>query len=550
MTGGAYDQSGDDGMPVFRCAQAGFEAFTGDVLLGSFDGRDQRELHAHQIPDRRTQLLVSMHERLHHELQWSTVWGVTAAMSGLLAGEGVDTPRLRSIATHANAGARQVHELFATTVGVGVVGVPEGRALLTGNSTYLSYLEAGLRLGGPDIDWPWQFRESAIQMLLRSLMQPAPLARVADLGFGKMRLRDLAEVDGQPDRVLARIGDEAGAWWAPCFADLENAHPMRGGDTGGTWERVLPDDAEQMDSLKRWEETVLIPTLQTVATSHLRRLGIAVLDQAEYLQAVEALAASFGEYAPTDWNVEILTGHRRMTHEPLGAERESIRLRTTPYDLRLVDPAEFNVHIEQFLRQAPRPHVQAIYALPEVLRRQFAPAPWLPRSGPPLLGIVGEPSGGSVAIAVLDRAVTPRQLTQMFTTLPTVVLTTLTTTREREFQDRIVELDEVVILVDLPLRLQLDAWLLIDDRVHFRVMPIEGAIPLELTVFHLDALPNCWFISIRSQEGFAEVAQLFDRHRNQLIHDLDLPDSIYADLTAAVRCILTMWQLLSEIPDD
>lgn len=536
--------------PVFRCAGRGFEALADETLLGSFDGRDQRELHAHQISDRRLQLLVSMHERLHHELQWSSIWGVTAAMSGLLADAGIDPERLRRVASYANSSARLVHETFATTIGVGVLGVPEGRMLLGGNRTYVDFLDAGLRLGGAAETWPWQFRESAIQMLLRSLMQPAALLDLVDVGFGTVRLRDIAGTEYQPDAALRAVAEHAGGWWATCFADVLDAYPDRGGDEGDAWARVLPEDPERMEALKAWEEMVLIPALQEVATSQLSALGFRVLSQVEYLQAVEALRESFTQHAPDSWNVEILAGRRRMEHEPLGAERETIYLRDRKYRIRLLDPDEFASDANTFLRHEPRPHVLATYALPAVLKRQFAAVDWLPESGPAVLGLVGDLDGDAVSLAVLDRSVSPLGLTRMFSSLPTTVVTTLTTTREGEYQEKVLELEEVVILVDLPLRLQVETWLQISPCVRFRVVQLGGSVPLEMTVFHLDDLPNCWFLSLRSHEGFAELAQLIDRYPDGLLHDLRIPADVLASVSSAVRWILTTWTTLSEIPDD
>lgn len=329
-----------------------------------------------------------MHERLHHELQWSTVWGVLAAMSGLLADEGVDTARLRAVARTSNSAARRVHKLFATTIGFGVLGVPEARGLLTGNATYLQYLEAGLSLGGPSGRWPWQLRESAVQMLLRSMMQPARLADVAGRGFGRLKVREVADLANQPDARLAAVAEEAGSSWDSAFRDLLAAHPDRGGDGGGEWERSLPDDIAAMEKLKAWEERVLIPALQDVANQRLRALGFDVLAPDEYLDAVEALRSSFVALGPEDWRVEVLTGQRQMTHEPLGAEREAIRPRDDRRPAVVVEGDEFEEAASEFLHApaSASPHALAVFALPAVLRRQVHRPGVAPERGPSALG--------------------------------------------------------------------------------------------------------------------------------------------------------------------
>jgi hypothetical protein len=179
MPGDSFEQ------PVFRCED---RDHTG--MLGSFNGRDSRQLMVFAT-ERPAQLLVSIHEQLHHELQWSTAWGLIAAMAGLLADAGVEPDALARVARKANGACWQVHEVFATTISSGAVGMPLARQLMAGNDLYLGYLDEGLGLGGPADAAPWQFRESAMQMLLRSLMQPASLADLADRGFTRLRPSDL-----------------------------------------------------------------------------------------------------------------------------------------------------------------------------------------------------------------------------------------------------------------------------------------------------------------------------------------------------------------------
>lgn len=47
----------------------------------------------------------------------------------------------------------------------------------------------------------------------------------------------------------------------------------------------------------------------------------------------------------------------------------------------------------------------------------------------------------------------------MFQSLPVTTVTTLATTLDQEARDAILELERVLILVDLPLRLQVDSWI-------------------------------------------------------------------------------------------
>lgn len=218
------------------------------TLLGSFDGCDRRTLYTHSIGERPEQLLVSIHEQLHEELHSSTAWGVLAAMAGILAGAGAGRgPKsLGALALLMNDSCREVHELFATTVSCGAVGVPRARELLAGNPPYLEYLDNGLALGGAPERWPWQFRESAIQMLLRTLMQPAELGAIAEDGFTRLREQDLTPGGIHRDVRLLAVRPLAAGWWEPTFGRVLESHPLRGAPPAAF------GPASSLTTLRRW----------------------------------------------------------------------------------------------------------------------------------------------------------------------------------------------------------------------------------------------------------------------------------------------------------
>jgi hypothetical protein len=537
---------------VFACELSGFEALVGNALVGGFDGRDRRYLHSYAIGDRRAQLLVSHHEQLHHELHWSTTWGVVAAMAGLLAEAGVDGERLAAVAAAANTACRWVHEVFATTISAGVLGIESSRELLAATPRYAGYLEDGLALGGAE-RWPWQFRESAMQMLLRSLMQPVELLAVAERGFERVRVRDIAPDGLAPDGRLRAVIGEAGGWWTERFSELLREHPDRGGDRGDSRSRQLPDEPEAMERLKEWEEVVLIPALQDVATERLRRHGIGVLDPSEYLEAVNALTESLLRLGPDDWRVEILAERRPLNAEPLGAEREAIFLHRSRARVELIDQEELARRPTEFLAEAPGigKHVFALYVLRSVAQQQFVGLEQAGSDGPPLLALVGKVSGDGegrlVTLVVLRPEITPRQLQDMFTSVPLLALTTLSTTREPHLRERVLELERALVLVDLPLRLQVDAWIESAGRVRFRVISFEGERPLTLIVFRLEELANVWFLAFRGEAGYGELAQLLDRHPERLLPGLELAPDVRAAIVAASQQLLSLWHRFDEM---
>lgn len=539
---------------AFRCEGEALDTVVGSsasVVLGGFDGRDTRHLHAYAVHDRDAQLMVSMHEQLHHELHWSTGWGVIAAMAGLLADAGIDEQRLRPVAAVANAACRHVHEIFATTISAGVLGVDVGRRLLGANPVYQAYLDEGIALGGA-AQWPWQFRESATQMLLRSLMQPLELAAIAELGLDRIRTRDLARPALQPDQRLLLVSAGAGRWWEDTFERLAREYPGRGGDRGGPMGRSLPDDQGAMEALKDWEETVLIPELQAVATAELRRAGMEIMDGERYLEVVGALRESLLALGPAEWQVEILADRRPLSREPLGAEREVIMLHRQPLRVTLYDQEQLGAESTRFLHEQSDggPVVIAYYLLAGFLQRQFTGLEDLGESGPPLLGIVAHPhddaDGPTLPIAALTPNVTPLALTEMFRSLPVLPITSLSTTREPECRELVLDLPRAFIVVDLPLRRQVDAWIASGGTVRFRAIQLTGDRVLNLTVFALDELDEHWFLSFRTDAGFGELAQLLDRHPDKLIPGLELDDEQLAAILAVSKHIFGCWWRFEE----
>lgn len=547
----------DDDGPSFACERGGFWETSSAGLLGAFDGRDSRDLHAYAVAPGDEQLLVSMHEHLHHELQWSTGWGVVAAMAGLLAESGVRTSELQAVADFANRRARHVHEVFATTISCGVIGVAHARTLLEGNRRYSRFLEQGLSLGGDPAVWPWQFRESATQVLLRTLMQPVELKAVADIGFEQLTVEHLHRIRPPDTRLASARG--AGQWWADTFAQLFATHPSRGGDSGDLWTRSIPAQLEEMEQLKEFEEVVLIPALAATAHQRLTGLGFGCLDGAEYLEVVTTLQTSFSQLAPPTWQVELLTDRRPMTHEPLGAERERIQLHQLPASAMLVGPDEVDDATFVLRQHGASPTVLLTYLTGRAYADQFGLTEIAPL--PAVLAIAGWPSwadepGDSgqsgeqtlrqVPLALLAPSVTPRQVMDSFADLPVCLLTALSVTREPDLRDHVLEAPTALVLVDLPLSMQLKLW--VDDgwTVRFAAVELRGSYGLTLLLFRLDGLPNLLFLSYRSTAGFGELAQLLDRFPEQLLTGLAPDEATMNAVTAATAWIFGSWWRLQE----
>src|SRR5690348_5631998 len=87
--------------PSYWCARSG-----GSEVLGSYDGLEAWTLYAAALLERDAQVVVSIHERLHHELQHTTPWGLITRFSADLARLGVDPQRLTRLFQFCRGAAR------------------------------------------------------------------------------------------------------------------------------------------------------------------------------------------------------------------------------------------------------------------------------------------------------------------------------------------------------------------------------------------------------------------------------------------------------------
>lgn len=167
---------------------------------------------------------------------------------------------------------------------------------------------------------------------------------------------------------------------------------------------------------------------------------------------------------------------------------------------------------------------------------------------PPVLALAGWPSDhdGRVPLCLLKPGMPPADLAGVFTSLPVVTLTALSVTRDQPFRDRVLALDEVFVLVDLPLNLQIRFW--IDDGWTVRVGAIDLRAPngLILLVFHLDELPGVWFLAYRSIAGFGELAQLLDRHPDRLLTGIVPQPTVMARIGLVSSWLMAAWWRFQE----
>lgn len=261
------------------------------------------------------------------------------------------------------------------------------------------------------------------------------------------------------------------------------------------------------------------------------------------------LRTSFKRLAPHEWQIEVLTDRRPFSQEQLGAERERVHLHATRAiaDLATAD----NVADPRFVLRSDdgQPAILCTYFTGRTLATQFGLSDFV--DVPAVLSLAGWPFTDDegrrhVPLALLAPPMTPKRISDAFAHLPVLVLSSLSLTRMKESRDHVLAVDKAFVLVDLPLNLQIAYWVTDGWTVRFAAIDLRGQHGLTLLIFVLDELPGTLFLSYRSAAGFAELAQLLDRHTDKLIPGLQPDADTLRDITTISSWLLSAWWRLQE----
>jgi len=207
------------------CAIEGLAAVFGFDQLGAYDGTDGWYLMIRNLPGQDQRSMTETHEALHHDLQWSSGWGLLSSGVQVLARRGFRPHAFRELFLQLVEHARNTHETFATTFSAMTGDVEQARRLLAGNHEYLAYLDRGLNLVDMADGVPWQFHSAAIASVLRVCMRPAAMLSLLQQGFGTLR-RPMSSGSGTPltsgstrmnGPAVRRPGDRCSTGWSPSF---------------------------------------------------------------------------------------------------------------------------------------------------------------------------------------------------------------------------------------------------------------------------------------------------------------------------------------------
>ncbi|MFE2965648.1 hypothetical protein ACFXKC_18610 [Streptomyces sp. NPDC059340] len=440
-------------------------------VLGAYDGLESWTLHATALTDRDEQAIVSVHERLHHELQHSTPWGLVARFSADLARLGVLSEQLRLLFRFCRESARLVHETYATTLSVG--NDPFALELLEQSPDYKVYFDQGTRLSAGT---EWEAGRFQVDALLRAAMSPAALEPAYAGGFTRLRTRDLNGPDTRPDARLTTI----------LSLDLPRFRP-HGLGPGSTPDELGVFFDEVADFLTRNG----VPTLRTAPVREL-------ID--DLFEDIAALSPELRA------RIELDSVRAPIPDDIEEHQRERIRLHDTgPLPLEIVPESEIAARAADFARDHEQlgAHVLLVWARADLLARQFArPNALEERAGfvVALQAAGYDSEGRAVARLGLFDTESPADVARAFT-LPVVCLTTAASLTDAPGSARSDHIDTIYAIADLPIVSQLVHTFKQKAHVNWMRADVDGDRKLHVFAFTVSVLPGIVWLQLTGEAG-------------------------------------------------
>ncbi|MFF3333189.1 hypothetical protein ACFYWX_27160 [Streptomyces sp. NPDC002888] len=486
-------------------------------VLGAYDGLEAWTLHATALTDRDEQVVVSLHERLHHELQHTTPWGLVARFSADLARLGVLTERLRLLFRFCRESSRLVHETYATTLSIG----DDTAALrfLGEGSDYRRYFDQGRRLlGGLD----WETGRFRVDAVLRAAMAPAALEPAYAGGFEAVRTRDLNAPDTRPDARLETI----------LALDLPQFGPQGLGPHSGPDELGVFFD-EVAECLTRQG----LPTLRTAPVR-------ALID--DLFEDVARLSPELRA------RMELDTVRDPVPDDIEEHQRERIRLHDTgPLPLEIVPQAEIAARAADFARHHDRlgKHVLLVWARADLLARQFArPNALEQREGFVVaLQAAGHDSEGrAVARLGLLETDNPAEAVRAFT-LPVVCLSTAASLADAPGTARSDGIDTIHAVADLPIVSQLVHTFRQKAHVTWMRSDVDGDRKLHLFSYTVSVLPGIVWLQLTGEAGRHYTQRwLTSLGPDQAEHRPEAFTELLPGIDAAVQHVVSAWWIIDQ----
>lgn len=540
-------------MDTLKCGRIGL----GDTLrfgfLGGYDGAHLWTLASANFRGGEEQRMTELHEWLHHELQSSSPWGLVSAMAWLLSNRGFRKHALSELFQVMVTESQNTHEVFATTLSATWMGIDRAHDLLRGNSDYRAYLNRGLALVDPADAQLWQFHHAAMNSAISVCMRPAGAFGLLARGFRDLTRWDLDREHDSPDRRLEAFERHGGpSSWGPVFRELLEQHPDRGGDTSTGPGRAFPEDPDELDRLRRFEEEILLPRCHAHVCDVLAEAGfdsISVREQSRLANAaVSAVAEADADLAD---QFELIKNRRPIFEEAGQYDRQQVLLRER-LPVKVVDERDTTHNLDWFRMPdgASREYACAMWIDRDVARKQFAFADdvELPDPVTALVAVVDAPDGRFIRLGLLSPEATPQVCQQMLGPTPLVVLSThATLSRHAQALALLQTITPTFVLMDLPVARHVGHWVSQGAVVRVHVHEVDhGDARLTVAELAIGRQHPFVFLLVGFETGTAVlIDQLRRRHPNGLDETAtDIDEAVEYASGLAVNLVLNSWHLL------
>lgn len=481
--------------------------------LGRYDGVDLWTLHSWSLGSVHEQVFASLHERLHHELQSTTLWGLITRFADDYVRSETYRVSARLLFWTGVMRSQLVHETYATTLAVGVD--EEYFALLQSNAAYLDRYRCGMALLGSTPD-TWPRDRFVIDASLRAcMMSPGLLAHATEMPA--VRVADLDRDAHRPDERLSLLGG----------IDLR---PLR--------EAV----AEPPASIAQLRE------LHDVCALHLSAHGLPTAGSDDARTAIEALVGRARDLL----GLEITIDEDRDDPVADDAEewqRERIELHPGRLSALTTTLREAATQPVLFIRDHPRlgNHVLIVWLRPDVLARQLSGFTYAGGGHVLALQAAGVDDGGNaiVRIAIADETGDPSELAASFTKVETLILTTLSSLVDAPPSAAFSGPQDLYVLVDQPALEALRHAFGRGPPVRWARLQVSGDQRLKGLVWEASGLRGVIHLHLASEASHLTLVRWLAAQPKELsIHDQNVLRSREMQIDAIVQHLFAAWHVL------
>lgn len=520
------------------------------VLLGAHDGVHAWFLRADNLRGGDEQVMAESHESFHHELQISSGWGLLASTAFLLSRRMGQNLTLLEVFLRMVAKSKETHERFATTLSAERFGVRTTRALLTGNSTYLGYLDKGLGLvEGRDL--PWQLRRAATEAVLRCCMWPTHVSDLLTLGFEKLELDDLDLSRQAPDYRLNEYERTGGvSSWGPVFSELIAEFPDRGGDRSDADKNVVPDDQIELQRLLRFEHEVLLPRCHEHAAAVLAAAGLSTVGWADVEEFAHALRSAVDLVDPAlAKRFNLVMERHPIQDDGQHYDRQRIQLHNDRCPAEVIgDVSAARDAVEIVGSDGPR-YVCGAWLSRNVVAAQFTvhDSNTLPDHVVALpVTIPTSSNAGETRIGLIAPACPPVQLQEQLGDAVLVPLTTHRTLTDPRIERILQQVEPVFVLMDLPVTQNIDAWIHEGAQVRYALNYAPGISTADLliVVFVIDRAPGFRLFTVNGKTQISLLIEYLRRHSKSMTLDHAIIQDDLIPLNIAVGHVLATWHVM------